>query len=123
MKTPPQLGRVLVLGVSAIALAAPWVAQAEPVDRPAAVDANAARSDIARRGFSDEFDQATLGAKGPEALAAARRRLDGLLAARISGMDSICELSATQKQKLELAGRGDLKQLFDRVEKSRKEFQ
>jgi hypothetical protein len=123
MKLPLQLGRIFVLGASAIALAAPWAAQAEPVDRPAAVDADAARSEVARRGFSDEFDQATLGAKGAEARAAARRRLDSLLAARIAAMDSICGLSASQKQKLELAGRGDLKQLFDRVEKSRKEFQ
>src|SRR5437660_701543 len=102
---------------SAIGLAAPCVAQAEPVDRPAAaVDGNAARSTAQRQAFSDEFDQLALGAKGPEARAAARRRLDRLLAARIGAMDTVCGLNAAQKQKIELAGRGDLKQLFDRLE-------
>jgi hypothetical protein len=116
--------RVPLMVASAMALAAPYFAQAEPVDRPAAVlDENTARSAALRQSFSDEFDQLALGAKGLEARAAARRRLDGLLAARIGAMDNVCGLSPAQRQKIELAGRGDLKQLFDRLESVRKEYQ
>ena len=62
-----------LIALSAVVLVAPQFVCSQPIDRPAAaLDENAARSAVLRRGFSDEFDQATLGTKGPEVGAAAR---------------------------------------------------
>lgn len=46
----------------------------------------------------------------------ARGQLDILLQQKISGLDGVCVLTDDQKRKLQLAGRGDIKRLIDRVE-------
>jgi hypothetical protein len=46
-----------------------------------------------------------------------------ILHARILAVDMICGLTSGQKHKLELAGRGDIKRLRDRIDELRKEFQ
>jgi hypothetical protein len=51
-----------------------------------------------------------------EGLALARIRLDARLGSKIASIDRVCQLSDAQKQKLELAGRGDIKRLFDFVD-------
>jgi hypothetical protein len=51
-----------------------------------------------------------------------RRRLDLLLRSKIEAINAICELTSTQYDKLDLAGRGDIKRFFDRVEKLRDNF-
>jgi len=43
-------------------------------------------------------------------------QLDTLLRQKVAVIDLICELTDVQKQKLQLAGRGDMKRLIDRVE-------
>jgi hypothetical protein len=53
----------------------------------------------------------------------ARKRLDTMLALQAYEVDRICAMSEDQKRKLQLAGRGDIKRFFDRVEESRKKFQ
>jgi len=55
--------------------------------------------------FGDDFDAV-----------AARRKLDTLLAQKVRAVDLVCRLTDVQKQKLQLAGRGDNKRLIDRVE-------
>jgi hypothetical protein len=52
----------------------------------------------------------------------ARTKLDSLLALRIDEVDRLCGLTDVQKQKLHLAGRGDVKRFFDRVEESKRKF-
>lgn len=54
-----------------------------------------------------------------------RRRdaLDSLLSMRIADVDRACGLTEPQRKKLRLAGRGDIKRFFDRVEDKRREFQ
>jgi hypothetical protein len=53
--------------------------------------------------------------KGGE-FANSRHLLDAALERRIERVDLICQLAEKQKQKLQLAGRGDIKRFFDRVE-------
>src|SRR5262249_49011015 len=57
---------------------------------------------------------------GKKDFAAARRELHLFLRERIAETDLICGLSERQKQKLQLAGRGDLKRLFDRIDAGRR---
>jgi len=65
----------------------------------------AADTAIYRRVFGDDFDAV-----------AARKQLETLLMQKISGVDLVCRLTDVQKQKLQLAGRGDNKRFMDRVE-------
>jgi hypothetical protein len=46
-------------------------------------------------------------------------RLDLLLSLRVEYLEQICGITEGQKKKLQLAGRGDIKRVFDRVETSR----
>jgi hypothetical protein len=73
--------------------------------------------------LAQEFDQLVLGAKGPTAATAARRRLYEVMVKRMNALDRICGLSTDQKQKLRLAALGDIKRLFDRLDDQRRKFQ
>jgi hypothetical protein len=53
---------------------------------------------------------------------AARWRLDSLLELQIDEYDRACKLSAPQKQKLQLSGRGDIKRFFDRYETAKDRY-
>jgi hypothetical protein len=46
----------------------------------------------------------------------ARQRLDTLLAKQVDTIDRACNLTDAQRRKLQLAGRGDIKRVFDRYE-------
>ena len=54
--------------------------------------------------------------------AAARRELNLYLRQKIAATDLVCGLSVEQRQKLNLAGRGEIKRLFDRVAERRRKF-
>jgi len=72
--------------------------------------------------FADEnFDQWLY--RDLQNSAGARSRLDALLLLRLEDVVQACSLSDTQRQKLQLAGRGDIKRFFDRVEELRRRFQ
>ena len=51
--------------------------------------------------------------------AAARTQLEKLLAHRLAGINKLCDLSEAQRDKLRLAGQGDIRHFFDRVERLR----
>ncbi len=68
------------------------------------------------------FEQMVFGGRGWEARAAARCRLRMSLRQKIAALDALCHLSALQKQKLELAGRGDIMRFFELVEALRATF-
>jgi len=53
----------------------------------------------------------------------ARTRFDSALALRIEDLERTCGLTEAQKKKLKLAGRGDIKRVFDRVEEVKRAFQ
>lgn len=54
--------------------------------------------------------------------AGARVQLDSALSARVAEIDRVCRLTEAQKQKLRLAGRGDIKRFFDRYEQVKERF-
>jgi hypothetical protein len=67
--------------------------------------------------ISGTFDELVYGAGSSEADVQAR--LDIRLQQKLEKVDRICGLTDTQKRKLQLAGRGDIKRLIDRAEKLR----
>jgi hypothetical protein len=67
--------------------------------------------------FSGTFDELVYG-NGSNA-DTARSRLENRLQKKLEAIDRIIGLNDSQRQKLHLAGRGDLKRLFDRAEKLR----
>jgi len=67
------------------------------------------------------FDQWVFGGRGNAA--AVRKRFDSQLSLQVEELERICGLSEDQKKKLQLAGRGDIKWLFDQVDVLRKKFQ
>ena len=72
-------------------------------------------------GWTDEtFDQWVFGSRTPSA---ARTRLNSLLTLQIEDVDRNCNLTPEQKIKLELAGKGDVKHLYDRVAEKKRHFQ
>ena len=78
--------------------------------------------DDASRSFVQEFDQLVLGDNGPVPPTALRTRLDHILAKRVAAIDRRYGLSQVQKQKLKLAGRGDIERLEDRVNRQRPKY-
>ena len=72
--------------------------------------------------FADEnFDQWLY--RDLQNTAGARSRLDALLLMRLEDVAQACTLTDPQRQKLQLAGRGDINRFFDRVEELRRKFQ
>jgi hypothetical protein len=69
----------------------------------------------------ENFDQWVFG--GGRNSIQGRKRLEALLALQIDQLDRTCALSEAQKKKLQLAGQGDIKRFFVRVEEKRKKFQ
>jgi hypothetical protein len=108
-----------------LALALPLAARAQqqPLDEDepeAAVDQNQMMVNQFN-GWTDEtFDQWVFGSRTP---AAAKTRLASLLAFQIEDVDRTCGLTDAQKLKLELAGKGDVKHLYDRVAEKKRKFQ
>jgi hypothetical protein len=68
-------------------------------------------------GREEEFDRWVFSLVG--GTDAARLRLETILATRVEKIARRCALTDVQKKKLSLAGRGDLKRLFDRVDEVR----
>jgi len=65
----------------------------------------------------DDFDRWLFGRLGDKN--AARLRLEAILTTRVEKVARQCSLTEGQKRKLLVAGRGDIKRLFDRVEEMR----
>jgi hypothetical protein len=69
-----------------------------------------------------QFDQWVFGNMGAANAAVARTKLDSLLTLQVDDLERTCSLTPVQKKKLMLAGRGDIKRFFDRIEDIRKKF-
>lgn len=72
---------------------------------------------------AQQFDQWVFGNSNVQGAPGARKKMDTLLSLQIEEMDRTCGLSDSQKEKLRLAGRGDVERFFDRVEEKRRELQ
>jgi hypothetical protein len=70
-----------------------------------------------------QFDQWLFGNLGTANAGVARNKLDALLTLSVEDLVRTCDLTPFQKKKLLLAGHGDIKRYFDRVEEARKKFQ
>jgi hypothetical protein len=68
----------------------------------------------------DQVDNWVFGRFGGSAVA--RTRFDAALALRIDDLERACDVTDAQKKKLKLAGRGDIKRVFDRVEELKRTF-
>jgi hypothetical protein len=69
----------------------------------------------------ETFDQVVFGSTGD--VASGRVYLEKILEGKIGVVAQVRRLSPAQKKRLSLAGRGDIKRLFDQIEEERKEFQ
>lgn len=102
------------------------VAHAQVRDDPDIVDdgPQAEAANVNDFQVSDEtFDQWVFGNSLHTANAsAARVQIDKALDLQIASLSGICPISETQRKKLQLAGRGDVKRFFDKLEEKRARF-
>ena len=68
----------------------------------------------------ETFDRWLFGSTGDAE--SGRAYLEALLQRKLNDVNLVRELTPAQRKKLVLAGRGDIKRLFDRIEEERKEF-
>jgi Eukaryotic translation initiation factor eIF2A len=98
-------------------------AQAQPQVRiEVAPGAGAIVADPSEEILAYEFDRSTLGEIGPNAELNMRNRLEWLLGKKIDSFDRLYGLTAAQKQRLRLAGTGDIRRFNDRVDLERQKF-
>jgi hypothetical protein len=69
-----------------------------------------------------QFDQWVFGSTGAGNAARARNKVESLLTLHVEELERTCSLTPVQKKKLLLAGRGDMKRFFDRVDEVRKKY-
>jgi hypothetical protein len=98
----------LCLAAAAVPGATVW-AQADDDDEPVAV----APPQMLYLVNEALFNRAVYGTLTPER---ARERLDSVLLAKIATLEQSTAISKAQKEKLTLAGRGDIMRIFDRIE-------
>ena len=68
----------------------------------------------------DNFDMWLFG--GGRNSQAAQTRLESILSLEVDRLDKNCSMTDTQKKKLMLAGRGDIKRFFDKVAEKKRKF-
>jgi hypothetical protein len=68
------------------------------------------------------FDTVVFGGHSPDAASMVRGRLQRNLRRKLALLGRVCDLSVAQKEKLDRAGRGDIKRLFEQVEEQRTKF-
>jgi hypothetical protein len=120
------IGRIVAAFALLAALALPGAAQPRAVKQVLADDnAEDAADEVVGQPvfmFADEnFDQWLY--QDMQNAAGARGRLDAQLTMRLDDVVASCGLNDAQREKLHLAGRGDIKRIFDRIEQLRRQFQ
>jgi hypothetical protein len=128
----PFLGRLLLAGALVAIVGNSALVQAQDDDlfddeNPRAANADArlinanARLLVQQAQNFDQMDQWVFGRLGGSA--GAHAKLDSALLLRIEAVDRVCRITEVQKNKLRLAGRGDIKRFFDKVEALKRKFQ
>jgi hypothetical protein len=69
-----------------------------------------------------QFEQWLFGNLGTGSAGAARNKVEALLTLSVEDLSRTCGLTLLQKKKLLLAGHGDIKRYFDRIDEARKKF-
>jgi hypothetical protein len=120
------IGRLLVAAALLAVVGAGQSALAQQIDDDE--DEAAPAQPMIRGGFNAfvmndaQFDQWVFGNMGVANPGTARTKLDSLLTLQVDDLERTCGLTPLQKRKLLLAGRGDIKRFFDRIEDLRKKF-
>ena len=111
-------GLILLTAMMSVPLGAAGPACAQDADEPEEV---AARARIRQRvRITDrQFDLYVFGNEG--GAESGRRIIEARLKSRVAFIDQVCGISRDQRKKLELAGRGDIKRFFDRIEELREQ--
>jgi hypothetical protein len=110
---------VWILPAIALLVAAAGVAGAEEDDVEDEPDANVAVESAQGELAVQYFDQVVFGRQGEGRADAVHSELNFYLRQKIATLDFVCGLNAPQRQRLHLAGRGDIKRLLDRVDERR----
>ena len=120
-------GRLLVIalllaivGAGRIARAQDGEALVEEEGIPAVAAGAVGARVVVRQVNLDQVDNMVFNRFGGPVIA--RTRFDAALALRIEDLERNCGLTEAQKKKLKLAGRGDVKRVFDRVEEEKRGF-
>jgi hypothetical protein len=121
-----QLGRSILFMAMLAIVSRGSVARAQDDDEPDenqnAQAAGRMRAVIVQQTASvEQVDQWVFGRFGGSG--GARNKLDSSLKLRIEDLDRTCHISDLQKKKLLLAGRGDIKRFFDRIDDLKSKFQ
>jgi WD40 repeat protein len=118
--------RIAAIAVGIASAIGSWhvpTAQAQaPDDVDVAPRAAPASPNANDRAFTEDFDQLVLDSTAPDASAVVQARLNQMLSQQIGRLDRHYVLSQLQKQKLKLAGQGDIRRLQDQIERQRQEF-
>jgi len=130
------MAALVVAVVSCLTLCAPICAvEPEPKREPSAAldDFDDVEVEVQREnaeqawqpnGFQVEyFDQVVFSGSRTGSAAEVRRELAHYLREKIVAVDLVCQLTDGQKQKLQLAGRGDIERLLNRVAEQRRQLQ
>jgi hypothetical protein len=120
------LGRLLLVGLVLALVGSSDVALAqdddEPVENENAQQVNRVRMAVVEQAPNlEQMDQWVFGRYGGSG--GARNKLDSSLVLRIQDLERACGITEVQKQKIRLAGRGDIKRFFDKVEELKRKFQ
>ena len=114
-----RLPRPLWIGLATVVLSLAPAVAGDPADEESDENASLPEQQVK---IVDSIVYRWVFGDGSDAVAA-RQQLDTLLQQKITAVDLICRLTETQKQKLQLAGRGDNKRLLHRVEEIETRFQ
>ena len=120
-----SIGRLLVAAALLAVLGSGRSALAQQIDDD---EDEAPAQPVMRGGFNAfvmndaQFDQWVFGNMGVTNAGTARNKLDSLLTLQVDDLERTCGLTPIQKKKLLLAGRGDIKRFFDRIDDLRKKF-
>lgn len=118
-RTDDMLRRAAALVLALLLLPAAAL-RAAPDDEEASRDAQIENRSAPRMGH---FNLEANVFPGSATAKAARRRCNVQLKMRIAELDRVCSLSPQQKDKLQLAGQGDIERFFDRFEELRAELE
>jgi hypothetical protein len=119
--------RLLLVGSALVIVGSSKFARAQDDDEPVENENNAQKVNnlravvIEQAPNLEQMDQWVFGRYGGSG--GARTKLDSSLLVRIQDVDRACGITEAQKQKLRLAGRGDIKRFFDKVEALKRRFQ
>jgi hypothetical protein len=120
------LARLLLVGSALALVGSSPLALAqdgdEPVENENAQAVNQLRMNMIEQAPNlEQMDQWVFGRYGGSG--GARNKLDSSLLVRIQDLERACGITEAQKKKLRLAGRGDIKRFFDKVEGLKRKFQ